>query len=117
VPAHHQPAHSSEFSGSKHLILHVACILAERRGIEIIAPVHDALMAEGPADQAEELSIALDRVMRDASAVILRGYELPTDTADLDGPILPGQRYYDERGREMWETVSRLLAQQEARRA
>jgi DNA polymerase-1 len=98
-------------------ILHVACILAERRGIEIIAPVHDALMAEGPADQAEELSIALDRVMRDASTVILRSYELPTDTADLDGPILPGQRYYDERGREMWETVSRLLAQQEARRA
>ena len=27
-------------------ILHVACILAERRGIEIVAPVHDALMAD-----------------------------------------------------------------------
>jgi hypothetical protein len=98
-------------------ILHVASILAERRGIEIIAPVHDALMAEGPEDQAEDLSIALDRVMRDASGVVLRGYELPTDTADLDGPILSGQRYFDERGSEMWETVSRLLAQREARRA
>jgi DNA polymerase I len=98
-------------------ILHVACLLAERRGIEIIAPVHDALMAEGPADQAEEISIALDQVMRDAAAVVLRGYELPTDTGDLDGPILPGQRFFDKRGAEMWETVSRLLTQQGARRA
>ena len=63
-------------------ILHVACVLAERRGIEIVAPVHDAIMAEGPADQAEELAAALDHVMRDAAAVVLRGYELPTDVPD-----------------------------------
>ena len=60
-------------------ILHVACVLAERRGIEVVAPVHDAIMAEGPADQAEELSTALDQVMGDAAAVVLRGYRLPTD--------------------------------------
>src|SRR4051794_9132148 len=70
-------------------VLHVACILAQRRGIEVVAIVHDAMMAEGPADQAEEISIALDRCMRDAGAVILEGYELPTDTGDLGGPILP----------------------------
>jgi DNA polymerase family A len=96
-------------------VLHVACILAERRGIEIIAPVHDALMAEGPIDRAEELSIALDRVMRDAAAIVLRGYELPTDTADLGGPIFPGQHFFDERGAEMWKTVTRLAAKQEER--
>jgi DNA polymerase I len=98
-------------------ILHVTCLLAERRGIEAIGPVHDALLVEGPADRAVEISIALDQVMRDGSAVILRGYELPTDMGDLDGPILHGQRYFDKRGAEMWETVSRLLAQQGARRA
>jgi hypothetical protein len=98
-------------------ILHVACLLAERRGIEVIAPVHDALMAEAPVDQAEEVSISLDRAMRDGAAVVLRGYELPTDTGDLDGSILPGQRFFDKRGAEMWETVSRLLIQQGARRA
>ena len=74
-------------------------------------------MAEGPADLASEISIALDQVMRDAAAIVLRGYELPTDMGDLDGPIFPGQRYFDKRGAEMWETVSRLLAQQGARRA
>jgi DNA polymerase I-like protein with 3'-5' exonuclease and polymerase domains len=50
-------------------ILHVACILAERRGIDIIAPVHDALMAEADLDRADEISAALDRVMRDGRAL------------------------------------------------
>jgi DNA polymerase-1 len=48
-------------------ILHVACILAERRGIEIVAPVHDALMAEADLDRVEEVSAALDRVMRECA--------------------------------------------------
>jgi DNA polymerase-1 len=95
-------------------ILHVACILAERRGIKIIAPVHDALMAEADLDCAEDVSAALDQVMRDASAVLLRGHELPTDVQ-----IIPRERerYYDDRGEEMWNTVSRLLQKIEAKKA
>jgi DNA polymerase-1 len=94
-------------------ILHVACVLAERRGIQIIAPIHDALLAEGPADQAEELSAALDRVMRDASAVVLRGYELPTDQQI----VRFGEHYFDKRGKKMWETVEQSVARLERRRA
>ena len=90
-------------------ILHVACVLAERRGIEIVAPVHDAIMAEGPADQAEELAAALDQVMGDAAAVVLRGYRLPTDCQI----IRPGERYFDDRGKAMWDTVTGLLAKLE----
>lgn len=93
-------------------ILHVACVLAERRGIQIIAPVHDALLAEGPADQVEELSAVLDRCMRDAAAVVLRGYELPTDQQI----IRPGEHFFDDRGLEMWSTVERLLAKLEGKR-
>ncbi len=93
-------------------ILHVACVLAERRGIEIVAPVHDALMAEGPADQVEELAAALDQVMGDAAAVVLRGYRLPTDCQI----IRPGERYFDDRGEAMWTTVTRLLAKLERER-
>jgi hypothetical protein len=44
--------------------------------------------------------------MRDASAVVLRGYELPTDKQIRR----PGERFYDKRGASMWETVNRLLA-------
>ena len=44
------------------------------RKIAVVAPVHDAIMAEGSADQVEDLSAALDQVMRDAAAIVLRGY-------------------------------------------
>src|SRR5439155_420524 len=36
-------------------VLHVACVLAERRKIAVVAPVHDAIMAEGSADQVADL--------------------------------------------------------------
>ena len=92
-------------------ILHVACVLAERRGIEIVAPVHDALLAETDAGREAEVSGALDRVMRDAAAVVLRGYELRTD----EQIIRVGARYFDKRGAEMWTTVTKLLDQLEER--
>ena len=94
-------------------ILHVASILAERRGIEVVAPVHDAIMAQAPLEQADAVSAALDRVMRDASAVVLRGYELPTD----EQLIKPGQRYFDDRGEVMWNTVTKLVNKLEQERA
>jgi hypothetical protein len=46
-------------------------------------------MAECPADQAEELSIALGQVMGDATAVMLRGYRLPTDRQI----VRPGKKF------------------------
>jgi DNA polymerase-1 len=90
-------------------ILHVACILAERRGIHIVAPIHDALMAEADLDCADEASDALSRVMRDASSLVLHGYELPTDKQ----VIHPGERFHDDKGVEMWSTVERLLTKLE----
>jgi DNA polymerase I len=90
-------------------ILHVLCILAERRGIEVVAPIHDAVLAEGPVSEAEELSLALEQLMGDAAAVVLRGYRLPTDYQI----IKPGEHYQDERGAAMWATVTGLLAKLE----
>jgi len=90
-------------------ILHVACILAERRGIELVAPIHDAFLAEGSASEAEKLSLALDQLMADAAVVVLRGYRLPTDCQI----IKPGEHYQDERGAAMWATVTRLVAKLE----
>jgi hypothetical protein len=90
-------------------ILHVACLLAERRGIELVAPIHDALLAEGPLSQVEELSHALDQLMGDAAAVVLHGYRLPTDCQ----VVKPGEHYQDERGAAMWATVIRLVAKLE----
>ena len=94
-------------------ILHVACILAERRGIEVIGPIHDALVVEADLDHVDDVSAALDRIMRDASSIVLRGYELSTDLQI----IRPGQRFHDKRGLEMWTTVHRLLTKLEAKSA
>ena len=82
------------------MILHTACLLAERRGIEIVAPIHDAFVAQCDARDVEDVSAALDRVMRDASAVVLRGYELPTDCQIIRAAA------FDKRGKAMWETVT-----------
>jgi hypothetical protein len=90
-------------------ILHIACILAERRGIEIVATVHDAIMAEAPAEQVEDASATLDRVMRDAAAIVLRGRELPTDVQ----LVRPGERFHEERAEEMWGTINRLVTKLE----
>jgi hypothetical protein len=94
-------------------VLHVACILAERRGIQVVAPVHDAIMAQAAVQDADAVSFELDRAMRDAAAVVLRGYELPTDVQ----LIRPGQRYHDKRGIAMWETVTKLVAKLESAKA
>lgn len=94
-------------------VLHAACVIAERRGLRIVAPVHDAIMIEAPIGQVNEASAALERVMRDAAALVLRGYELPTE-AQI---IRPGERYYDDRGEEMWKTVEDLVAKREEKTA
>jgi len=90
-------------------ILHVAVIMAERRGISIVATVHDAMMAECHVDEVDDVSAALDRIMRDAAKVVLRGAELPTDPQI----VRPGERFYDKNGVEMWNTVATVLAKLE----
>jgi DNA polymerase-1 len=87
-------------------ILHVITILAERRGIEIVAPIHDAIMVQGYASDAEDLARVVDRLMRDASATVLDGRELPSDCKIL----MPGEHFQDKRGKAMWDTVTKLLA-------
>jgi DNA polymerase I-like protein with 3'-5' exonuclease and polymerase domains len=93
-------------------ILHVACILAERRGIELVAPIHDALMAEANAADAEDTKHALDRLMRDASAIVLKGYELPSDFQIVHA----GGSFYDKNGKDLWDTITNLVARLDARR-
>jgi hypothetical protein len=90
-------------------VLHTLCLLAERRALEICAPIHDAVVAEGALSDADDLSRALDQAMGDASAIVLRGYRLPTDCQ----VIRPGEHYVDDRGAAMWSTVTRLLAKLE----
>ena len=86
-------------------MLRLACCLATERGIRVCAPVHDALLVEGPADAIHEIVAETQRAMREASEVVLDGFALRTDAKVVRWP----DRFMDDRGREMWTRVMRLL--------
>ena len=51
-------------------LLRLACCLATERGIHVCAPVHDALLIEGPADAIHELVAETQHAMREASEIV-----------------------------------------------
>jgi hypothetical protein len=71
----------------------------------VCAPVHDALLVEGPADRIEEVVAQTQAAMREASVAVLDGFPLRTEAKIVRYP----ERYMDERGQQMWDTVQELL--------
>jgi hypothetical protein len=90
-------------------MMRLACCLATERGIQVCCPVHDALLVEGSADEIDDVVRRTQDAMREASEVVLSGFSLRTDAKILRYP----DRYSDERGKRMWETVWTLLAEEE----
>ena len=86
-------------------MLRLACCLATERGVPIVAPVHDAVMVEGPAESIDEIVAETQEAMAEASAVILDGFRLRSDAKIVRWP----DRYMDDRGREFWGRVIGLL--------
>ncbi len=88
-------------------MLRLACCLLTERGIQVCAPVHDAVLVEGPADDIDHIVAETQRAMREASEVILNGFALQTDAKivrHLD-------RFDDERGTKIWELVTGILSE------
>jgi hypothetical protein len=90
-------------------MMRLACGLATERGIQVCAPVHDALLVEGAADTIEDVVAETQQTMQEASELVLPGFPLRTEAKVVHYP----DRYTDERGRGMWETVSRILVELE----
>ena len=86
-------------------LLRLASCLTTERGIAVCAPIHDALLVEGPSDRIQDVVTATQAAMAEASEIVLDGFRLRSD-AKIIGP---GERYMDSRGEKMWQTVSRLL--------
>ena len=80
-----------------------ACLLVER-GIGLCAPIHDAVLVEGPTDKIEEVVAQTRAAMAEASRIVLAGFEIGTDAKIVRWP----DRYVDEAGEDFWETVMRL---------
>ena len=86
-------------------MMRLACCLAIERGIEVCAPVHDAMLICAPLDRLEADIAAMRTAMAEASRVVLDGFELDTDVGIVRWP----HRYADARGAVMWATVMGLL--------
>jgi hypothetical protein len=91
-------------------LLRWACSFATEAGIEVHAPVQDALLIGGPADTMDEVVAKAKRAMDKACDLVLDGFILRTDTKTVNYP----ERYSDKRGEAMWERVMRLLEELEA---
>ena len=93
-------------------MLRLACCLATEQGIEVCAPVHDAVLICAPLDRLEADITKMQDIMREASRVVLNGFELGTDATVVRHP----DRYMDERGTVMWQRVMQLMNRLEASR-
>lgn len=88
-------------------MLRLACIFATERGVAVCAPVHDAILIEAPALRIADAVSEAQRAMSDASAAVLDSFRLRTEAKVFTWP----ERYADERGRRMWDTVQAVLAE------
>jgi DNA polymerase family A len=86
-------------------MLRLACSLATERGIEVCAPVHDAVLIHAPREELPHAIALTQQCMQQASEAVLAGYRLRTEAKSFLFP----EHYQDARGAEMWQTVKGLL--------
>jgi DNA polymerase I len=94
-------------------MLRLACCLATERGIEVCAPVHDAVLICAPLERLDADVARMQDAMREASRIVLGGFELGADAKIVRFP----NRYMDERGAAMWDRVMKLIHEQQQRTA
>jgi hypothetical protein len=93
-------------------MLRLACCLATERGIEICAPIHDAVLICAPLERLDADIAAMRAAMAEASRVVLDGFELATDAHVTRYP----DRFRDPGGRGdvMWQKVVTLIGKRKA---
>jgi DNA polymerase I len=96
-------------------ILRIACIMATRHGVRLLAPVHDAVLIEAPIDRIEADVALMREIMRRASRIVLNADASGTHELRSDAKIIRyPERYSDKRGDAIWERVLGILAEQRA---
>ena len=90
-------------------MLRLACCLATERGIEVCAPVHDAVLICAPLERLEDEIARMRAAMAEASRIVLGGFELQTDATRVCHP----DRFRDPRGVAMWDQVTCLISKRQ----
>ena len=91
-------------------MLRLACCEATERGIQLCAPIHDAVLIAAPLERLEADIAKMQAIMRETSRIVLDGFELTSDVHVVRYP----DRYSDPRGEVMWDRVMKLLSKAEA---
>jgi hypothetical protein len=86
-------------------MLRMAMVALEDERIEVIAPVHDAVLIQAPITEIHDVVDHTLDIMRRVSAQILGGFWLDVD-ADI---VCHPDRYVEKRGTKMWNTILDLL--------
>lgn len=86
-------------------MLRLACCLTTEAGVQVDAPVHDALLIEDRTEDIEGTVDTARKAMAEASRAVLHGFEVETDVVIVRYP----DRYMDARGADMWARISKLL--------
>jgi hypothetical protein len=99
-------------------MLRIVIVWADRLGLRLLAPVHDALLIEAPIDRIEADVALLREIMRRASRIVLNPtadgtLELRSDAKIIRYP----DRYTDPRGDAIWAHVMELLTEYQNRQA
>jgi hypothetical protein len=96
-------------------MLRIACCLAVEAGVEVCAPVHDAVLIAAPVDRIEANVAKMRAAMAEASRIVNNGFELGVDAKIVRHP----ERYMDERegSRTMWDRIWTHIADAERKAA
>lgn len=86
-------------------MLRLACCLLTEAGITVCAPNHDALLIEAPLAEIDDVVAEAQRMMAEASAVVLDGFELRTSVRVAKAP----ERWSEPRGQAIWSAVQSAI--------
>jgi len=91
-------------------MMRIACVLAVERGLQLCAPIHDALLIESSNDQIDADVTKLKECMSEASEGVLGTGKICRVDAEI---VKYPDRYMDEQGQEMWDKIMMLLAKRQ----
>lgn len=86
-------------------MMRMAAIVATESGIEVCAPIHDAFLVMAPLHRLDEDVVRMQEIMTAAGRLVTGGLDIRTEAEIVRWP----DRYMDERGRTMWNSVVKFL--------
>lgn len=86
-------------------VLRVCVTALEEAGLQVVAPVHDAVMVELNEQSWESELSEARQIMASASQAVVPGIIVRTDS-DV---TMPGEHFVDGRGAEVWDLVAPII--------